>query len=311
MTSFKNYFFYHFKNTFLRLIVLCVFSLLLIATNMSYYDKYYSPAVFGYLLGILCTLVPILELSGFKKRRNLDSLFSLPVSRKKQALIHYLNGLMHITTVYTTCFIVMFIYLAVKNNRDASGYFVAYYLLSLAMASFIYSVFMFVFNQANTIVDGVIFEILAAYSLFWLVQAIRVVFGLEVSGPLYTIYSPFGNDGLFQLVRDELPFIPWKSLVMCITWVLIGIACMFGYLYTFEKTRVENVGGISNALFGYKLYIPLWASTLLVLGGSFLFIFIYVSMFIGYIIYRRGVKLTMIDYISIVSTIPFLAIGMT
>ena len=259
-------------------------------------------------------VIPVLELSAFKNRRNLDSLFSLPVSRKKQALAHYLSGIIQIYTAYTVCFLLSIFHLAAYNRGTLIIYYTAYYFLSLIAAAFIYSIFMFLFTQANTVVDGILFEILGAFSLFFVVQATRQITGTLDNHPYptYIVFDPLGSEGLYQIVKDMSFHIHWKSVVMIIVWSLIGVAGIFGYFYTFERKRVEYIGGISDALFGYKLFIPVWAYSLLALLGSLsggMVVFIYVSMLIGYIIYRRGFNFAKSDWICIVMTIPFLALG--
>ena len=80
MSSFKKYFLYHFKKSALRQMLVCFLCVIFSIMQMSGLDEYYSPSGVAFILGVLCSVIPVLELSAFINRRNLDSLFSLPIS---------------------------------------------------------------------------------------------------------------------------------------------------------------------------------------------------------------------------------------
>lgn len=313
MSSFKKYFLYIFKKTALRQAVTCFICVIIALLQINGWEEYYSPSSVATILGVLCMLIPILELAPFKNRRNLDSLFSLPVSRKKQALAHYINGVIQISVAFTVCCVLALIQLIAYKRGAIIGYFIAYYFLALVAGILIYSVFMLLFDQANTVIDGILFEILGAFALFFVAQAVRNVIGTvgDHPYPTYIIFDPIGKEGLYQIVKNCSFSIYWKDIIMILMWSLIGVASIIGYFYAFERKKVENVGGISDSFLGYKLLIPVWAYSLLALLGSFsgMIIFIYLSMLIGYIIYRRGFKFTRQDLICMAMTIPFCALG--
>ena len=128
MTSFKNYFNYIFKKSRSRLLITLVIALIITVssvdvytTSFSYeeYHKVIATVSFGWvatILGFLCFLTPILELEGFKNRRNIDALFSFPVSKFKMGLAHYLNGIIYIVSTFTVCSIYTFFYLQAGKN---------------------------------------------------------------------------------------------------------------------------------------------------------------------------------------------------
>ena len=312
MSSFKKYFLYHFKKSALRQMLVCFVCVIFSIMQMSGLDEYYSPSGVAFILGVLCSVIPVLELAAFKNRRNLDSMFSLPVSRKKQALAHYLNGIIQISAAYTFSCALSLIQLISFNRGAIIGYFIAYYFLSLIAGVLIYSIFMFLFNQANTVIDGILFEILGAFALFFAVQAIRTVTDTLGNHPYatYSVFAPIGSGGLYQIVRNLSFSLGWSYIVMLTVWTLIGIGAIFGYFYTFERKKVEAVGGISDALFGYKMFIPVWAYSLVTMGLMEASIFVCISMLIGYIIYRRGFQFTKSDLISMIMIIPFLSLGL-
>ena len=123
MTTFKRYFTYRLKQSVLRTVVFTVLALLMCLTavnsSISYkYDftKSASLESLATVLGILCFLIPILELSGFKNRRNLDTLYFFPIRRERMALAHYLSGLVQILVIYTVSFVSLWLTLLIKTN---------------------------------------------------------------------------------------------------------------------------------------------------------------------------------------------------
>jgi hypothetical protein len=88
-------------------------------------------------------------------------------------------------------------------------------------------------------------------------------------------------------------------------WVIIGIASAFGFLYFFAKKKSEDVGEISGSIFGYKVLLPIYGYTLLFMSQEFnvVHLLIVLAMYVGFIIYRRTIKLKKSDYICIIASI--------
>lgn len=309
MSSFKNYFAYIFKRSYVRLIVTSVIVLVVTMWEIIAAKEHASLYTVYLILCALCTVIPPLELAAFKNRRNVDMLFSLPISRKKQAMAHWLNGLTHVLIPHVICFVSFIISGAILELKNV-GYFVAYSFISLVFGALVYSVLLFAFNQANTVVDGVIFEILVAFGS---ALAVTTVFGgvlnIEIFNISYTVYAPLTESGFYQIVENGTLILPFKSVLMCTLIAILGVACIFGYIYNFEKIRAEKIGGISDSVIGYRILIPIWAYSFLAALGSVLFIFVYISMLVGYIIFRRGFKLTKEDAIVFIGSLPFLILG--
>ena len=175
MTSFKKYFIYHFKTTFLRLVIIAVLSALLVLTFIS--TEYYSDSTHSYkfsanldvLRFIVLTIsivIAILEFLPFKNRRNLDTTLFLPVDRYKMATIHFINGFLHIFFTIIVCFAITF-FLLIGNHHPLN---IWNFILLFAFAAFgslaAYSVTAFVFERANTTADGIIWLIF--YSVVWI-----------------------------------------------------------------------------------------------------------------------------------------------
>ena len=63
------------------------------------------------LLIVVSVLMPILNLSELKKRRNLDTLLSFPLSRAKLSLVHFISGFIQSLLVYSCTFFVSYIFI--------------------------------------------------------------------------------------------------------------------------------------------------------------------------------------------------------
>ncbi len=309
MTSFKNYFLYIFKRSIPRLIVIAAISLITTMWEIIAAKNYTSLYTTSLILCVLCTVVPPLELAAFKNRRNADMLFSLPVSRKKQAIAHWLNGLIQALGTYILCFLGVVVSSAFLELKNV-GHFVGYFFISLIFGALVYSVLLFAFNQACTVVDGVIFEILVAFGSGLAVTTfLGGVLNFDVFKVSYMVYAPLSDAGLYQIVKNGSFALPFESVLMCILLAALGGACIFGYIFSFERARAEKIGGISDSYIGYRSLIPIWAYSLLASVGSILFIFIYIAVVVGYIIFRRGFKFTREDAIAMMGGLPFLLLG--
>ena len=319
MTSFKNYFNYVFKKSRSRLLITLVISLLITVSTVDVYiydyEEYHSVDVYfgwiAFILGFLCVLTPILELEPFKNRRNIDALFSFPVSKFKMGLSHYLNGIVHIVSAFTVCSIYTFLYLIARKNDLNVAKFIPYYFFALLFGIFLYSFVSFAFYQGNTVSDGTIF--VASYSII-LVCVVSVIDTIEfskerVESGLYSAFGPLTGltNGYTYLIEGKNPenYLNTQRYISFAIWSLIGIASILGFLYTFAKKKTEDVGEISSTIFGYKVLIPVYAYSLLFISEDFnvLHLLIVLAMYIGYIIFRRTIKLKRSDYICIAASI--------
>lgn len=191
MTSFKSYFKLHFKANIRALIYILAavtvltFLLALDGQPTAYYDfelnrsipsyesTLYIPIIF---LSVLIYVLPVLEFSFFKKRINLDCAYSLPISRRAMGTVHYLTGLITLFGTFTVSYLVN---LALLLSRG-EGWFnfapmIAHYLLCLLLGFAMYSLMVFVFNEANTKGDGIWFMILYSFVMVLVVSALSKI----------------------------------------------------------------------------------------------------------------------------------------
>ena len=341
MTTFKRYFCYRLRKSKLQIIIFTVLAVWMThSSTMNVIEGYYLE---GYgdvhqaglsglhsILAFCCTIIPIVENSCFKNRRNLDTLFCLPISRPKLALAHYLCGWAQTMIIYTASFAWRTVLLLSHREWFHLSYLFPYYLLSLLMGLIVYSVFSFLFGEANSNGDGIMFAFFGIFAFMWILYSI----GALISG----------NVGIFS---DEWKFVDWywglvyspttfltelfqskihlhtissfeadtamREWYMFAVWGIIGIASAIGYFFTFARRGAERIGDISNSWFGYKTMIPIYAyGMIFLLGeGNLIFAtFMLIVMTLFYAIYRRSFRLKKSDLICVLlGFIPWLAGG--
>ena len=326
MKAFGRYLAYRLKHSALKTVLFALVSLLITQTavveQISYSDLEFRSAGLSAqatVLFILCMLIPMLELAPFKNRRNLDTLYFFPIKRSGMALATYISGFVQVVAVYSVTFFTAWIYLALKTDYFALQYMLPYYLLSLLVGLGTYSFFTFIFCQANTVVDGVLF-CLVWFEMIYLVMATFLNFNIfnEIPSRLEAViqewglaYSPINNlTVIFQdliEINQNVSYSDYYSYAdyyrqlwyFFVIWGAVGIASACGYFVTFAKRGAEKTGEISNSWFGYKTIIPICGYCLMLLMGEItvLTFALIALMVVGYIIYRRGFRFKLPDYL--------------
>ena len=339
MKVFGRYFSYRLKQGALRTLVLTLISLVITLTvaddcTSGRLVEYRTTGIYilAIIIGVFCTLMPFLELAGFKNRRNLDTLYFFPISRGNMALAHYLSGLLQVFVIYSVCFFSMWGMLALTNSGFALGYMIIYYPLLFLLGVMIYSVMSFLIIQANSVVDGIFFCGLWAFALFLAIWVVRnfLLRKYIINTPAWSdtvdfatwgmIYAPINNltvifQDLIEVNRVGEAAIynytsRWAEIYMdqaymFAVWGAIGIAAAIGYFVTFRRKSAHEAGEISDSWFGYKSLIPAYGYMLLMIYGRLdIMSFIIIAlMVIGYVIYRRGFKLKKGDIAFIIGGI--------
>lgn len=347
MSSFGRYFKYHFKNTAIRIPIIAAIAFLFttilsvdlvsrrpgdyIYPDTTIYYQYLDGAysVLGCLAGLLVVLaflLPALEMSGFKNRRNLDTMYSFPVSRVKLFGAHYLNGLLQMFIVYTVVYVASACRMLPYGDIAKLHYLIPAYFFMLLSGISLYSVSMFGISQANNSSDSGMFA-LAYWLLPTAIFAIRDFmterFGLreetlESLGflPVFSLadsYADSMNYARHELINSVAQFdwtfatrikYDWATFKWVIMWAVIALLCVAGFFWQASKQRTEKVGGISESVFGYAAIIPIFGLTLMtMINDPLLGILVSCAlMLIGYFIYRRGVRLKLPDILSLAIT---------
>lgn len=346
MTTFKTYLAYRLKKTGLSTLVFSLISVIFtLFTVMEEANKEYTVSyngetgiyILAIVLAVFSTIIPMLETADFKNRRNLDTLYFLPISRFKLALAHYISGFVQVIIIYTAAFFAAAMYLIGYAQYFDLEYLPLYYIASLFIGLIMYSFFMFIFGEANTVADGVIFCVLWMFVFYlgglFLSDAIFEYFDvfwkdfngkicdIPVIRALYSLYSntrecydwgvvyiPINNlTMIFQSIienRGEHFVRSVEKIIsqsyMFFVWAVVGLASAYRYFKTFIRKSAEKAGDISDSLIGYKFLVPFYGYILLAMGISeLLCVFILAMMVTGYAFYRRGVKFRKSDIICL------------
>lgn len=355
MRVFGRYFAHRAKSTLARFLIIAVLTLIYLlpqlmkqlvfmSEDIEYVYKQFGRAMVDrfnsltVITCILCTVIPILEFSSFHNRKNADTMLSMPISRPKLALVHFLNGAWQIAAL-VTCYISMYAVFVYQNGQkcyEITGYalygdmkmFIPYYFVAILSALMVYSFFVLVFNFANNVADGVVFVL--AYTLAgWILgvgvdQLFRIHRILVFVDDLipYTLIIDV-DENFFDALMNEM-FMPGEAfkngwmMEHMITPALIaavGILVFLGCLIClFKFKKAEKIEGISNSPFGYALLIPLYGMSIsaILFSNSFEIqtsAFIIIPMVVGYMIYRRSFKLKIIDLIMLALTVGMMIVA--
>jgi hypothetical protein len=324
--------------------VLCILAVILVQSSVSIYiGTYYewdegtqtsieyeavNIANFGiiaFILGAACTVMPILELSGLKNKRNLDTLYALPVSRSKMALTHYLSGFVQAAVIYTVAYITLVLKIIASPFFDCIHspiLLLPCYFVVLLAGLTVYSIFIAIFNSANTIADGCFF--MAVWSLLpmFFVMAMEE-FESKTSGMIS-----------IQVIDSNSGFVMYPHAAMAITenffriltgrrdysrsytkefifWAGIGVILAGVYFYSFVHKRAEKINDSSDTFFGYRTIIPIIVFCLSLSTDSdpLSLIFAVLASVVGYMLYRRSFKIKIRDIAVTACVIAFVRIS--
>ncbi len=265
----------------------------------------YSMAV---LMG-LAVGVPVWMFAFLKKKRNLDCCYALPITRRGIGITQYLVGLIAVYTPFICSYILTLITNASFGLFGALGhsYLISHFGVCLLAGFVIYSLSVFVFEKANSVIDGVVFVaayMIVLYILVYDTQNIINEIGLLRAKYVYNesiknvapgdlvYFDPF----YFNISEDSgIPFVFFISLledleysaetvygarmerffsdteniVWLVFWTVVGIMSAVGAVWGFDKKSAQAAEEISNSIFGYKLLIPLVGFSYIVPYGVF------------------------------------------
>ncbi len=349
MTTFNDYIKYRLRSSLMRTAAFAVIAIVLtyyavspslsiwtVADNIgaNYYYKVPGGVYAGYLdlsvaytvLVLAAAVIAVLEMAGFKNKRNLDTLYSLPLSRFQLALAHYVSGAVQVFAVYTASVLCALAAALPYIAHLKLWMLPVYYIFSLIFGLGFYSFICFFFCEGNTVFDGVIF---AGAWVFVLMAFFGTLNDSNIFAPyLYGIHirdykiiladyntwgiasSPLGNlaivftdmIGAGKNFRESAERV-MDTFYMFYVWAGIYAACAYGYFRSFLRRGAEKAGEISESPFGYKFLIPFYGICLISDIAVLFAVFIFALMFIGYVIYRRGVKLKKSDVAMLISAV--------
>ena len=275
------------------------------------YEYYRSTlAIPMYVLFVFSVVFPVKEFSFFKKRINLDCAYSLPISRKAMGVVHYLVGGVMLWGVYTASYLTNFILMLSRG----SGYFnyipmIEHYFLCLFLGMATYSIYVFVFNEANTRGDGIWFMLLYTFGVYIITDGLRAADLLDYNGlDLEYSFSGWLMDSITshyeKLVEiaevRKTSFWDKQDCLWYAYWMVLWAASAIGTYLAFGKRRMEKTEEVSDSFFGFRTLIPIYAfSLILMMGGPGIMDLVFIEVFtvIAYTIYRRGFHFKKSDFI--------------
>ena len=282
-------------------------------------DWYVSPVLPFHviIIVILCTGLPMIEMSSFNSRKYLDSAFSFPISRISMLSVNLINGFLQFLLAYTISFVWYAIRLAPCADKLNFGMIWAFFFISLLYSLFLYCFNAFFFSLCNSTVDGAITAIAWQHILCPLMLTLVDMFNFDTKDfdldymfygivwyPLGTISEIYdsaaaGSRYYYNHFEKDIKSIPIIMIVVTVLAILFAA----GTLFFFNRKRTESAGEISDTPVSYKVLIPICAAMLLYWslegGGGIVSLFALIFTTVGYIIYRRGVRLKVSDLVVI------------
>ena len=344
MKSFNKYLMHRLRSTFFLTLILCVLAVIIMEVSVSLYvgthfewieethESYETRmlrisnfGIVAFILGAACTLMPVVELGDMKSKRNADVIYSLPVSRGKMALAHYLSGLIQIFAIYTSAYVTMYIKVVTSHLYhwvQSPGALIGCYFALLLAGIALYSIIMAIFNSANTVADGCVFVAVWSFligSLFIALSEFNVetgdILGIDFINYLNSEYLyPYSSLSLSEFFYSLIVGARAETdhINASIFWIVIGIVCAAVYFFSFKKKRTEELGDLSNTVFGYKVILPVAVFSMTqAFDESFLsFIFAILLGVVGYMIYRRSFKIKKYDLITIAAITAVTSVAM-
>lgn len=275
--------------------------------TVKYRDLSLAPSMA--VLMVLAVGVPVWMFAFLKKKRNLDCCYSLPITRRGIGLTQYSVGLVAVYVPFVCSYVLTLITNASFGLFGAlgHGYLISHFGVCLLAGFVIYSLSVFVFEKANSVIDGVVFVVaymLVLYVLVYDTQNIINEIGMLRAKYVYNESIKNGalrdlvyfNPFYFNVSEDSgIPFVFFISLledleysaetvygarmerffsdteniVWLVFWTVVGIMTAVGAVWGFGKKSAQAAEEISNSIFGYKLLIPLVGFSYIVPYGIF------------------------------------------
>ena len=341
----KSYFWYHLRSKWKLLLLVSLLSFILTAVSamdqkyeITHYDvnrniiavevAYDSMLDPSFWIFVVCGyLFPITEFSSFLKRRNIDCLYALPVTRREIGIVHYTTGILYMIIPYTISYLTNFFLLLRYPGAFDYSPMLAYYLLSLLVGICAYSVNVFAFNQANSVIDGILF-MAAGSCLLWLISFVNEEYvsmyntvrwdaaeyhkminrwlNIEITwmgnpwGTLFGIryvYSHVIEKNRYIMLSDF--WLEGQTVIWFALWIVLGTASGIGFIFNFDKRKVEKIGEDSDSWFGYKVLIPVYAVVLQIISDLLGIMFTLIFAFLAFVLFRKGFRLKKSDWITL------------
>lgn len=348
MKTCASYFKYSLKKVLVEMLTLTVFALLLVHFSVSQSIVHWKADgvldirrsdlclwVPSAILGVLAAVLPLLRLSAFKSRRNIDTLYSFPLSRRKMVAVQLGMGIGEMFCAFTLSYLYFIFLYKLKAGAFHLFWLLPNYFAALVGGLILYFFVAFFFWQGNTVADGIVFAIGFAGAPALFVLDLSILFNSSLMSEAVW-YLPFwhlnNTTGLFyykamqdspevmEVMGEQLSnnayFWELDSLAnkfyMYIVWFFVACILAAMLFYFAGRSKAEKAGDISDSFLGYRTLVPFYGYSILLNSTERAWEFspiIYLLMIVGYILYRRGFKLRMSDWICLGGGVIPIVIG--
>lgn len=287
------------------------------------------------ILGVLAAVLPLLRLSAFKSRRNIDTLYSFPLSRRKMVAVQLGMGIGEMFCAFTLSYLYFIFLYKLKAGAFHLFWLLPNYFAALVGGLILYFFVAFFFWQGNTVADGIVFAIGFAGAPALFVLDLSILFNSSLMSEAVW-YLPFwhlnNTTGLFyykamqdspevmEVMGEQLSnnAYSWEldslanKFYMYIVWFFVACILAAMLFYFAGRSKAEKAGDISDSFLGYRTLVPFYGYSILLNSTERAWEFspiIYLLMIVGYILYRRGFKLRMSDWICLGGGVVPIVIG--
>lgn len=348
MKTCASYFKYSLKKVLVEMLTLTVFALLVVHFSVSQSIVHWKADgvldirrsdlclwVPSAILGVLAAVLPLLRLSAFKSRRNIDTLYSFPLSRRKMVAVQLGMGIGEMFCAFTLAYLYFIFLYKLKAGAFHLFWLLPNYFVALVGGLILYFFVAFFFWQGNTVADGIVFAIGFAGAPALFVLDLSILFNSSLMSEAVW-YLPFwhlnNTTGLFyykamqdspevmEVMGEQLSnnAYSWEldslanKFYMYIVWFFVACILAAMLFYFAGRSKAEKAGDISDSFLGYRTLVPFYGYSILLNSTERAWEFspiIYLLMIVGYILYRRGFKLRMSDWICLGGGVVPIVIG--
>lgn len=282
----------YFKSLFLRyrqllfayaLICFCCVPLGSLLTRVDRVDGYVglgmmALVIFGIFMLLLGFVLPLVSFRFNLNKKSVDTVYSLPISRKELYNTHYFAGLLMIVVIPTICFLMDIIIIMFRFSRVPMEFslrmLLSYGAMLLALTS-LYSLNTWIVNKANNLVDALILEAAYAVIPMVLILATMIFIPAHIVGmagfelidlsifkwisPAALIFTPLSNIGMYLSSYSVNATIFLEMLCSSVCSVFFYLAAK----YTFNKRAGEEAQQVSRDFFTYPLIVNILSIALI------------------------------------------------
>lgn len=255
-----------------------------ISINSNIYNLSTNTGYIIFALAAYAFAVPVYSLIYLAKKKQIDTYYSLPISRTTIAVLHILSSAIYVLIPFTVVFFSGSLITLLAYPEVQYGYYLLDYLV-LVVLFILYLMFnTFFYTRANRISDGIFTMLLANFVLVLIEWSNNILFSYYVfDGDLLLALIPFwgfvecGNffDSLITARYDykdylmrygnyggALSFEEWYSQIdrpiyLCfIILLVLGVLSMILFIILHKKRKPELAEENSKSKFGLEILTP-------------------------------------------------------